>query len=565
MTTQITYYKLKQVKISGLNPRKHFDEDSLNELAESIKQVGILSPLICRTNTKTGAALLELVCGERRYRAAKIAGLEEVPVITRDLTDAEAIDLMITENLQRKDVTPFEEAEAFQGLVNQRGYDTKMLAARFGKPEAFIRMRLKLNDLIEDFRMLFDKDLIGVGHAQEICKLSQKVQKAVFEKHFNYKDSWWNTPTIKELKRWIEQDFTLKLSDAIFELHDLTLDRKAGACNGCPKNTSSDTLLFLDAPKTGICLDISCFNNKKVVQFNRELAHIQEQEPDIVLGYPGYIYEDEEKFVKNLIKSGTQAVELSCSGGFRKIEPPDKPDAPDSEGYEDGEIEEALKDYQDELEDYENKLKEYNETIASCKCAKGFMVAGHDKGRIVYYERIREDKGSSPASGKDMYARERMEELQAKDERNGELAFEKTYFAVKDIIKANGYIKKEDALTPTEETALYTLMLGRLDGDTENEIFGKVKGRNWIENKLKYPAAIKLTTGQKAKVARNFLKKELDNGTPVQMESEAKALISIAREFYPEDTAKVEIEQQGIYLRRKEGIEKKIAELETVK
>ena len=263
---QIQYIKTNQLHESPMNPRKTFDQLGIDELAESIKQVGILQPIIARVNTqvkKKTFPIYEVICGSRRLTAAVVADLTEVPVIVRDLSDEEAFDLMITENLQRKDVKPLEEAFAFRSLIDKGTYDIDSLSLRFGKSPSYIRHRLKLNDLIPEFRELLETEIIGLSHALEISKLETKNQETLFEEDFKERPNYWQCPSLRDLKREIERTFTLNLSDAPFSLQDLTLDKKAGACTTCPKNTTSNLLLFPDTPETGLCLDPVCFKRDR--------------------------------------------------------------------------------------------------------------------------------------------------------------------------------------------------------------------------------------------------------------------------------------------------------------
>ncbi|MEI6823181.1 MAG: ParB/RepB/Spo0J family partition protein [Bacteroidota bacterium] len=110
MENGIHQLKLKEIRVSDLNPRKTINQSSIEELAQSIKEVGVLSPIMVRTNAGKGCPF-EIIYGERRYRAAALAGLEIIPAIVRtQVTDSEALDLMITENLQREDVKPLEDS-----------------------------------------------------------------------------------------------------------------------------------------------------------------------------------------------------------------------------------------------------------------------------------------------------------------------------------------------------------------------------------------------------------------------------------------------------------------------
>ena len=319
---QIQYIKTNQLHDSGMNPRKEFDQDSIDQLAESIKQVGILQPIIARLNTtvkKKQIPIYEVICGARRLSAAAIAELEEVPVIVRELTDEEAFDLMITENLQRKDVSPLEEAIAYQSLINKGTYDVGSLSIRFGKSESYIRHRIKLNDLISEFKDLLRKEVINLSAALEIAKLNQDNQIDLYNEKYIDRDAYiyWHAPSLKELKRYIDNNYMLNLSEAPFSLEDSTLG-PFGSCIGCQFNTASETLLFPDSPEHGKCINITCFKEKKNRHIEREIQRVQDEEPDIIIGMPGYVYGEDESRVKELKKQGVPIVEVSWTNGFSR-------------------------------------------------------------------------------------------------------------------------------------------------------------------------------------------------------------------------------------------------------
>ena len=157
---------LNKIVTSAYNPRKNIREGSLQELAESIRQVGVLQPICVRPKDEG----YEIVYGERRYWAAALAGLPSIPAFVRTMTDAEAEDAAITENLQREDVTPLEEAAAYKRALESGRHSVESLVGKFGKSEAYIRSRLKLNELIEELADLLDREEISVGVAIEIAK-----------------------------------------------------------------------------------------------------------------------------------------------------------------------------------------------------------------------------------------------------------------------------------------------------------------------------------------------------------------------------------------------------------
>jgi ParB family chromosome partitioning protein len=560
----IEYIETLNIRSSDLNPRKTFDDDSINELSKSIVEVGILQPIILRASKyKKGVESYELVCGERRWRAAKVAELKTVPAIIRELKDQEALDLMITENLQRKDVSPLEEAEAFQNLITHRKYDIPTLVARFGKTESYIRHRVKLNDLIPNFKTLLQNEVIGIGHALEICKLQEKDQGELYKDKFSEDDrsrSWWNCPTVKTLKGNIETAFTLKLQDAPFSADDTTIDKKAGACITCPKNTASNLILFPDSPSTGVCLDRVCFKKKSDIHFDRELKRIQEEEPGIVLAYPNYTYGEAEKKLKDLKKKGIEALEISWNSGWSEVNEPELPEKPVESDFEPEEYKEALSEYEGEMVDYENELKEYQEKVNSGSVRKAFMLVGRDEGKFIYIEPNGKSKSTSNTSGEVDLTKQQIEELQAKIKRDEELNFEKLYNAAKTMLNDSAYKNNTDPLTEKEWIASYVIMMKRASMDLNEEIFDK-DSRSYVKNELRFPAAYRLTDSQKNKVFRSWMINELETSSPNYLISESKSLIEIAREKFPDQLTQVELELQGRFLKRKEKTEKLIADL----
>ncbi len=146
-------------------PRKTFDEASLEELAQSIRQHGVLQPLLVRP---LASGEYQLVAGERRWRASRIAGLTEVPVVVKELTDTQAMELAIIENLQREDLNPIEEAEGLQALADKCGYTQEEMAASVGKSRPAIANSLRLLRLPEEVRQMTKDGKISAGHARAL-------------------------------------------------------------------------------------------------------------------------------------------------------------------------------------------------------------------------------------------------------------------------------------------------------------------------------------------------------------------------------------------------------------
>lgn len=170
--TVATVAPLARLRPSPNNPRKHFAEESLKELAESIRVHGVLQPLLVRLK---GDAY-EIVAGERRYRAAKLAGLASVPVTVREIDDRTAAELAVLENVQRSDLTPLEEADGYELLHRRHRYTVEEIAAKIGKSPAYVYARLKLNALTKEARAALEANRITAEHAILLARLKPSDQ-----------------------------------------------------------------------------------------------------------------------------------------------------------------------------------------------------------------------------------------------------------------------------------------------------------------------------------------------------------------------------------------------------
>ena len=160
--------KISEIEPNRAQPRKDFDEAALSELAESIARHGLLQPILVRALTLGG---YEIVAGERRYRAARMAGLTEVPVIIRELSESETMELALIENLQREDLTPLEEALGYEVLINEHGFTQEEVAETVGKSRPAVANSLRLLKLPESIAEYLKEDKITAGHARALLTL----------------------------------------------------------------------------------------------------------------------------------------------------------------------------------------------------------------------------------------------------------------------------------------------------------------------------------------------------------------------------------------------------------
>ena len=220
-----TVLKISQIEPNKSQPRKNFNEDSLQELADSIKQFGIIQPLVVQKKDK----YYEIIAGERRWRAARIAGLKEIPVIIKDYSEQEVVEIALIENLQREDLNPIEEAQAYKRLLEEYNLKQDEVAERVSKSRTAVTnsMRLlKLSDKVQE--MLID-EMITSGHARAILaiedeELQYEIAERVMDEKLSVRETEKlvkaiNNPKKKkdkvEINRAVYDELEVKIKDAI--------------------------------------------------------------------------------------------------------------------------------------------------------------------------------------------------------------------------------------------------------------------------------------------------------------------------------------------------------------
>lgn len=163
--------KISEIEPNRQQPRKEFDEQALSELAESISQHGLLQPLLVRPLTLGG---YQIVAGERRYRASRMAGLTEIPVIIRELSDTETMEIALIENLQREDLTPVEEALGYKTLIDEHNFSQDEVAKSVGKSRPAIANSLRLLKLPDSVMEYLREGKISAGHARALLTLDDE-------------------------------------------------------------------------------------------------------------------------------------------------------------------------------------------------------------------------------------------------------------------------------------------------------------------------------------------------------------------------------------------------------
>lgn len=279
---------------SPTNPRKHFDNTTLDELADNIKQHGIISPILVRPHPeKAGPASIkyQIVAGERRWRAAKLAGLAHVPVSVRELTDAQVLELQLTDNLQRDDLSPLEEAEGYAQLIQihkkkgNAAFGVDRLADVIGKSRGYVYARCKLNDLCPEGKKALGEGKLEFSIALEIARIGHHdPQRQILKVVLEGKHRGDGPMTFRDAKEHIHDHFMLQLKSAPFPIDDAALLPRAGPCVTCPKRTGNQRELFADIKSADICTDAHCFGEKRQAFAARKAEEARKQGQTVITG-----------------------------------------------------------------------------------------------------------------------------------------------------------------------------------------------------------------------------------------------------------------------------------------
>lgn len=480
-------------------PRKNFDPEELDELAESVKKHGVLQPIIVRPVPNVPDSYM-IVFGERRFRASCLANLQEIPATVRNLTDEEAYELQIIENLQRKDVHPMEEARAFRHLY-ERGKTVEDIAGKVGKSTRYIAARLKLTDMIPEFQDAFLRDLMEYKDAWYICRANEDVQRALLIEAGEFVDE--DDPaanTVKKREEVIDEDeddigywdededdeesqevdltgkklvglrlYNLKhrleqqekdLDTAAFETEDPALIPVAGACGTCKHNSANTPTLFLDNKR--ICNNAVCFLAKTKRAFQNKLEEYA-ADPNMLFVYTGYgrpSYGEEQERVQAAEDLGLKVLLRD-----EYIFAPDDPGPMKSfdEWYRDEYTEELQEEDREGLQEeydgyvkgWQKELQEYEKFQKGEGVFDAYVVAGwKHQGRVIKV-RLPQQAALSDDVPENASAsvKAQISKLREREERAKELDSEKVWTIVNKQFEESGIADKFDT-SPLSETEI---------------------------------------------------------------------------------------------------------------
>lgn len=528
---------LALIQPSNYNPRKNFDEQSLTELADSISRQGILHAIGVRPIA--GTDRYEIVYGERRYRASLIAGKEDIKAtVYTDLSDDEAEEKAIAENLHRQDITPMEEAETLKAAIDSGRYDYATLATQIGKSETYIRTRIKLTNLIPEIARLIDTEEITVAVATEISRYGVDIQTDVYNSHLKDGVTYnnWRGMNASNVARLIEKNYTTDLSRYRFD---------KSACASCPFNTIN-LLLFCEDGCEGNCSNPSCLREKHIGYLTDKAVEMLNEHP--TANFCHSEYDLNERVNALLTEMGYDIEKLS---GY--LTPyPCEPIAPQSDRFDtEEEYAEAVKAYEGKVETHREKCTDITAKAEAGEISLYITIGRNDVtlGYMAVTAKPSKDANNPKAE---------IAKLEAKDKRNKEIAVERTIEDTKKkILEAD---ITETKFSQDEDKMIYFFLLSSLRKEHYEAVGLTDRKSQYVLNDSEKMAILaSLNAKTKAIIRRDFL---IDNFKGAYRDNAiADLLFAFARKHMPEELANIEAEYNEIYEKRHQRIEERKAQL----
>ena len=251
--------KISEIEPNRSQPRKDFDENSLSDLAQSISQHGLLQPLLVRPLPIGG---YQIVAGERRYRACRMAGLTEVPVTIRELSDTETMELALIENLQREDLSPIEEALGYKALIDEHGFSQEEVATSVGKSRPAIANSLRILKLPDSVLEYVKQDKISAGHARALLMLDNEedmleLAELIYKKDLSVRQA----EKLAKKKPEVEEDTQPERKPSFYSMVELALNESLGRKIKVNKNKG----------KQGGVLQIEFYSYEELTELSNKL------------------------------------------------------------------------------------------------------------------------------------------------------------------------------------------------------------------------------------------------------------------------------------------------------
>lgn len=536
---QVKNIQVTDICPSELNPRKSFDQESLAELAQNIKENGLVQPITIRKRPKGSEPKYEIVCGERRYRATVLNGSSEIQCIIKELDDKQAFAAMIIENLQRKDIDPMEEASALSKLYNDGTMNTTELAKMLGKSVSFVVSRIQLNNIIPEFVQLMRDGTLYLVHLLDICKLTEEQQKILYEACFSPACiARWTKKILKMeiLHDMIDEHVMNFLDTAKFNPSDTSFSCSK-CCEQCPFNTKNKPESFKDTDRPR-CMDASCFTQKTMEHIMRTA-----KESGLTLVYQGT---GNEKWIEEAKSFG---LELVNADGRKYVY---EPVEPDRSSFSDNEC------YEKRMHAYRHAKAIFDSNIEDGLVEKVYEVCfdGKLSGQYKWtFSAPKEDESPSEAlSKREQITKLKDNLLKCNEQEHDELIEKKRV-----MLSESSYSTLNTPLNGEEQRIFHAIVIKRLSYD-----FKKKLGIEWENSEKAYKANAKIIEENRNAIKREFIKSVLSEKSVCYAHDLAGMLLALLDDSF----SGVEELEQGIkekYDKQRANIKEKIDDLKGVK
>lgn len=500
---------LSDIQPSKMNPRKTFDESAIKELAASIRQHGLLQPITVRPKD----FWYEIVMGERRYRAYCLNQQEStefpttIPCIVREMTDEEALDAMITENLQRKDVDPIEEAFAF-GQLYQRGKSIEVIAERFGKSKRFIAERIKLDKLLPELKKMVTDQKLHIGAALHVCKLTEDEQRKFLDwcKHED------------EISKRDAEKFT---NDLFMEIDHADWEKDfegscGTTCDKCPFNNCNVGCLFYEMkPHDASCTSRERWNKKRhswLLKLIDDNADVLVKDGDNLESGKSVIVAESSQYFQDKNTDYEQVLEYIRGKGFKVVN---------------------KEDYFERFSSYREDDERLQEKLANNEVYRAVVVESTWRGvevNVRYYEF---KKTGTEHSSDEVQAMQLVNEYKENERKSASTLASKLRDILRDMEPTE---LSTEPLNQTESLVLMTLILKKCSYQLRNAL-----NINFTYSSdpqvLNYAKA---HTEQVNQICRDFLREELSSAGV-----EYNADMQVCQSMLLQDWAKEQTEQMS--------------------
>ncbi len=529
---QVKTIPLADICPSSLNPRKTFDQESLNELANNIKENGLIQPITIRKTPKESGKKYEIVCGERRYRASLLAGMEEIQAIVRtDLDDKQAFAAMIIENLQRKDVDPIEEAAAFSKLTQDKTMKVKEIAKMLGKSSSYVISRINLSNITQGYIDLMRDGTLYLVHLLDICKLTKEQQETLFMEKFAPECiARWTKKILPMdvLHEWIDECVMKYLDTARFSLLDESFSCGKN-CEGCPLNTKNKPEEYNE--NRCRCMNPSCFNKKTM-----ELVFREAKQSGLTCVYKGEGCED---FIKEAASVGIKLKDYTKRNYVYLPLEPDKTKFSDEENY------------RIRKESYDKVKAVFDSNLNDGTTEKVYEVCfcGKLSGEIKYTYNVPD--GASDQEVKDAIdTKAKISESKQMITRYKEQAKYEIIEGYRDTLAKSEYSKLNTPLSADENKIFHAVLMKFIPQSFKKEI-----GIEWENNETSFKKNIAIIEKYRNSIKREFVKSILSEKTVCYSHDLAGMLGMLMEKQFPTDL-------DEITKKANEACDKKTTEME---